>query len=292
MDGLADALFDPFRTGIGQRALAEMLLIAVVCGPLGVWTLLYRRSYTAESISHAALPGLVLAALAGVSLTLGAAAGLAAAVVLIALAARLRTIDADVSVAVAITFLFGLGTLLALAASTPPRLGELLFGDPLGVSTGDLSATAALVVAAVGALAALHRPLTLVGFDRQGAPSLGARPDRVEGALLVLLALTILIAIQALGNLLVVAVLIAPAAAGLRLGRSLRGALAWAVLAGALSGIAGLYASYYLDTAAGASIALGAIAVFGLSLARRPGRGDHARGVTTGSPVQALGGTG
>jgi ABC-type Mn2+/Zn2+ transport system permease subunit len=288
MGELFDPLAEPFRTGIGQRALLEVLLLAIVCGPLGAWVLLYRQSYAAESISHAALPGLVIAALAGIPLLVGAAAGLGAAVVLLGLATRLRGVDSDAAVAVAVTALFGFGTLLALTASTPPRLDAILFGDPLGVSGGDLVASAALAIAALLALAGIHRPLSLVAFDRQSAASLGTRPARVEAWLLGLLALTILIAIQALGTLLVVAMLIAPGATALRLRARLGAALVTAALVGCAAGVAGLYASHYLETAAGASIALASVLGFALTLVFGPA--PQAAVSATRSPVETLGG--
>ena len=287
MADLADAILDPFRSGIGLRALIEVLILSAVCGPLGVWVVLYRQSYAAESISHAALPGLVLAALTAIPLGVGAAIGLAVAALCVAAATRIRTVSPDVAVAVAVTTLFGLGTLLALSPSVPARLGELLFGDPLSVSRADLIASAVLAALVLAALAALHRPLALVGFDSQSAPSLGARPAAVDAALLLLLALTILVAIQALGNLLVVAIMIAPAATALRSGAGLRGAQALSASIAAACGIAGLYASYYLDTAAGASIALAMVAAFALTL-------PFARTASAGrrvprSPVEAIG---
>jgi ABC-type Mn2+/Zn2+ transport system permease subunit len=283
---MLDALTDPFAGSIGTHALLEVVLLAITCGPLGVWILLYRQSYAAESIAHAALPGLVIASLAGVSLVIGAAAGLFVAALLVALAGRLRGVGADLAVAVAVTSLLGLGTLLALSPDVPPRLGELLFGDPLSVTSADLAASAGLAVVVLAALAALHRPLALAGFDAQSARSLGTRPGRVELALLALLALTTLVAIQALGNLLVVAALIAPGAAALRLTRALSHALALAALLGLASGLGGLYASYYLDIAAGAAIALAAVAVFCLTLPFT--RGSGGRPAPARSPVEAL----
>ena len=131
-DARPRALLEPFGH-VTQRALVEVLVLRLACGPLGVWILLCRQSYAAESMSHAMLPGLVLAALAGVPLVLGAAGGLLAAAALIALAGRDERIGGDLGVAVAITALIGLGALLALSPETPPRLQELLFGDLLGV---------------------------------------------------------------------------------------------------------------------------------------------------------------
>jgi len=263
---MIEALTEPFEQGIGQRALVEAIVLGAVCGPLGVWVVLFRHSYAAESIAHGMLPGLVLAALAGIPLGLGAAAGLILAATAISLASRDPVIGADVAVAVAVTALFGAGALLALAPDAPARLGELLFGDPLGVTAGDLAASIALAAFVLGALWAAHRRLALVAFEPQSAPSIGARPGRVELAVLLLLALTTLVAVQALGNLLVVALIIGPAAAALRLASRLPAALVLAAGLAACAGVGGLYASHYLKLAAGASIALAAIAIFALSL--------------------------
>jgi ABC-type Mn2+/Zn2+ transport system permease subunit len=263
---MVEAIIDPFAHGIGRRALIEVVVLGAVCGPLGVWVVAYRQSYAAESIAHGMLPGLVLAALAGIPLGIGAAAGLALAAAAISLAGRERGLGADAAVGVVVTALFGAGALLALAPDVPARLGELLFGDPLGITAGDLAATAALAIAVLGALYALHRPLTAVAFDPVSAPSMGARPARVELLLLILLAATTLVAVQALGNLLVVALIVAPAAAALRVATRLPAALALAACLAVASGVGGLYVSYYLKLAAGASIALVAIAIFALSL--------------------------
>src|SRR3954453_17631438 len=105
-----------------QRALAEVLLLALACGPVGVWILLYRQSYAAESVAHAMLPGLVLAALIGAPLGLGAAAGIALGAGPIALAPRQPQVGPDVAVAVTVTALFGLGSLLALSPEAPLRI--------------------------------------------------------------------------------------------------------------------------------------------------------------------------
>ena len=263
---MLDWLLDPFSGGLMQRALAEVLILALACGPLGVWVLLYRQSYAAESLSHAMLPGLVIAALAGAPLLLGAAGGVLAAAVAIALAGRDERLGGDVGVAVAIAALFGLGALLALSPDVPARLGELLFGDLLGVTTGDLVEAAALVAAVALALLLAHRRLALSAFDRAAAPSLGARPARWELVMLVLLAVCTVAAVRGLGNLLVVALILGPAAAALNLASRLPAALCLAAALAALAGVLGLLASYHWEVAAGASVALAAVLVFALSL--------------------------
>src|SRR6476619_7221594 len=140
-------------SGIMQRAFAEALVLGLACGPLGVWILLLRRSYAAESLSHAMLPGLVLAALVGVPLVFGAAAGVLVAALGIAL------VGGDIGVAVVVSGLFGLGGILALGPETPPRLNELLFGDLLGLDNGDLLVAILLTAGVLAALALGHRRL-------------------------------------------------------------------------------------------------------------------------------------
>lgn len=266
---MLDLILDPFSQGIGQRALAEVVILGGVCAPFGVWVVLFGRSYAAESMAHAMLPGLVAATLIGLPLGLGGAVGLLVAATLIALCSRQSAISSDVAIAVTVTSLFGLGSLLALSPDAPTRIGDLLFGDPLSVSGADLAASGALALALIGAMAAGHRPLALAGFDAQSAPSLGASPALVGSGVLVLLAATTLVAVQALGNLLVVAIVIGPAAAALRLSNRLLPALLVAAAVGAGSGIAGLYLSHYADLAAGASIALCAVGALALTLLPR-----------------------
>ena len=210
------------RSGLLQRALLEVVILGATCGALGVWLLHVRSTYAAESLAHAMLPGLVIAALAGAPLLLGAAGGVLAAAALIALAARDTRVGAEVAVGVTVTTAFGLGALLALAPDVPARLGELLFGDLLATSTGDLVAAAALGAVVALALAAGHRALAAAVFDPVAARSLGVDPGRAQLALLVLLAIAVVAAVQGLGNLLVLALIVGPASAGIRLGASLR----------------------------------------------------------------------
>ena len=250
-----DTLADPFSQALMQRALLEVLLLAAVGGTLGCWVVLGGLSYGAESLAHGMFPGLVLAALAGVPLLLGGAAGILVAALAVALAGRVERVGRDDATAVAVTTLFGLGALLALSPETPVGIQALLFGDVLGTSREDLLAGGALAAVVLLALGAGHHRLLAVGFDRDGARALGVAPVAVDALLLTLLALAVLVAVQGLGNLLVVAVLVAPAATARLLTRRLAPTMALAVLLGALAGVGGLYLSYYARVAAGASIA-------------------------------------
>jgi ABC-type Mn2+/Zn2+ transport system permease subunit len=276
------------HSGLLQRALVEVVVLGAASGALGVWLLHLRHAYAAESLAHAMLPGLVLASLAGAPLLLGAGGGVAVAALLIALAARDTRVGPEVAVGVTVTTAFGLGAVLALAPSVPARLGELLFGDLLGASTGDLVAAGALAALVAGALAVGHRSLCAAVFDPVAAPSLGVRPQRVELALLALLAVATVAAVQGLGNLLVFALLIAPAAAALRVGTSVRSQIALAAAFGAGAGVVGLVASAQLDIAAGAAVALAAVALYAVAAIARPSPAARGMGPRR-SPVEALG---
>jgi ABC-type Mn2+/Zn2+ transport system permease subunit len=251
-----DFLLDPFRSEIDRRALLELALLGVFCGALGFWVVTERLTYAAESLAHGLLPGLVIAALAGASLLLGAAGGALVAAALLALAARDERIGPDTGTAVVVTGLVGLGALLALEPDAPQRLDELLFGDPLGVSDGDLVAAAALLAAGGAALVTLHRPLCAVAFDPSGAAAAGVRPALVRLALLGLLAAAIAVAARGLGALLVLAVLVAPPVAVGRHARTPARAMVAGAAVAVLAGVVGIEVSFHAGTAAGASVAL------------------------------------
>lgn len=262
-------LLDPFRDPIVQRAALEVVLLGVTGGLLGCWIVFYELAYGTESLAHALLPGLVAAALIGVPILIGGAAGLLVAALAVALAGRAPGIGRDNAVAVVVTTLLGAGVLLALSRATPPGLGELLFGDILGVSDGDLWLAAGLAVVVVVALALGHGRLLAVGFDRSAARSLGAAPALVDAVLLVLVAAAILVAVQGLGNLLVVAVLVGPGATARLLARRMPVMMAVAVTVAVVGGLGGLLLSYHAGTAAGASIALVTVALWVAALTTR-----------------------
>lgn len=261
------SLIAPWEQGIDRRALVEVVLLGLTGGTLGCWIIFYNLSYSTESLAHALLPGLVLAALAGIPLILGGALGLAVAAVAIAAAARTPAVGRDTAVAVVVTGLLGLGALLALSPETPAGLGELLFGDVLGVSDVDLALAGGLAAGVLIALSLLHGRLLLVGFDRLNASALGVRPGVVDVALLLLVAAALLVAVQGLGNLLVVAVLVGPAACARAVTRRMPAMMAVAAGVAVAAGCGGLYLSYYASTAAGASIAAVIVGAYALALA-------------------------
>lgn len=247
-------LTDPLGSQLIVRAVAELALLGIVSGALGCWLIFSGLSYSAESLAHGMFPGLVVAALLGVPLVVGGAAGLLVAALAIAAVGRVPRLDGEVAVAVVISTLFGLGVLLGLAPATPAGLGDLLFGNVLGATDADLVLAGVLGIVVTGTLAVLHPTMLAVGFDRRGAAALGHSAGAVDVVLGVLLAAATLVAVSALGNLLVVAILVAPAATARLLTHRMRTMMVLATGIAVAASIAGLYASYYADIAAGAAV--------------------------------------
>ncbi len=262
-------MLDPLQEPFMQRAIAEMTMLGLAGAAIGCWVVLFELSYASESLAHSLFPGLVIAAIAGVPLLLGATPAIVLAALAIALAARIPGVSRDLGVAVVVTTMFGLGVLLALSPDSPPGIESLLFGDILGPSDGDLAAAGALLVVVAAVLPLLHARLLAAGFDRGAAAALGLAPGRAEAALMVLLALAIVVAVQGLGNLLVVAVFVGPAAAARNLTERMVPMILVAAAVAVLGGLAGLYLSYYAGTAGGASVALAIVAAYLLSLIGR-----------------------
>lgn len=267
MSAVWAALADPWGQEILRRAALEVVLLGVVGGLLGPWIVHYGLSYGTESLAHALFPGLVIAALSGFPLLLGGAAGLAVASVGVAAIGRIPEVGRDTATAIVVTTLFGLGALLALSPDSPPGIQNLLFGDILAVTTTDLALAGGLAAVVAVALVLLHARLLAVGFDREGARRAGVSALVADVALLALLAGAILVAVQGLGNLLAVVVLIAPAATARLIVNRMAAMMLVAVGIAVAGGIGGLYLSYHAGLAAGASIAVVGVGAYLLTAA-------------------------
>ncbi len=284
-------LLEPLSEPIVARSLAELALLGLVSGTLGCWIVLAGRSYSAESLAHSMLPGLVGAALLGLPLVLGGAIGLAVGASLIALVGRIKVLSSEIAVSVVITSLFGAGVLLGLAPATPAGLGGILFGDLLAVGFGEIALAAGYAAIVLAILFVLHQGLLATGFDRLNAKALGRSPAQLDLVLALLLAGATLVAVQALGNLLVVAMLIGPAASARLLTQRIGPMMMVAVAIAWVASLAGLYASYHAELAAGAAVTCALVVAFAAALlirslrellasdTRRRSRGAQSRGL-------------
>ncbi|MBI2322398.1 MAG: metal ABC transporter permease [Chloroflexi bacterium] len=257
-------LFDPLQHAFMQSALLAAALVGVTCATIGVYVVLRRMAFIGDALAHTILPGLVVAYLFGWSLLGGAlAAGLASALVISWLARR-EAIREDTAIGIVFTGMFALGVLLMSTQRSFRDLSQMLFGNILGVTSIDLLLIAGVALLVVAALALFHKELELTSVDPLYAQIVGLSPDLVRYALLFLLALTVVVGIQAVGVVLTSALLITPAAAAALLSNRLPRMMLIATLVAVGSGVGGLYASYYFNVSSGAAIVLACTACFGV----------------------------
>jgi manganese/iron transport system permease protein len=278
---LLDHAIEPFRLGLMQRALIQVVVISAVGGAVGCFVVIRGLSFTGESLAHTVLPGVVAAYAIGAALLLGAAVLAAATVAISLLAQRDRRIAEDTAMGVAFAGLFPLGVILLALQSNPTRnLSDFLFGDVLANSRADVIGTVVISALILAGLVLLQRAALASSFDRTYAASLGYRPGLIDALLLSLVAATIVVAILAVGNVLALALLLAPAATARLLVGRLIPMMVLAGVLGALSGLVALELSYWAGLAAGSMVVLCAAGAFLLAFAYTQVRDVwHARGV-------------
>lgn len=265
-----NTLLEPFTHAFLQRAFVAVVLVGLVCAATGTYAVQRRMAFLGDGLAHALLPGLVLAAIYEWNVLASAVvAGVVAALVIAWMGRGGRTSE-DSAIGIAFTALFALGVLLMSATGSFRDFHAFLFGNLLGLPAGTVTGLAVLAALVLGTLLALHKELELSTYDRAYARQIGARPEVLRGILLVLLALTIVGAVQAVGVLLTSALLITPAAAASRLGSRLPVVMAVAAVLALLSGVGGLYAAYFADLAPAPLIVLFATGLYvAVSVLRR-----------------------
>lgn len=255
-----------FESDLIRRALLEAVLVGGLCGAVGVHVVLRRLPFFALAVSHAALPGVVLASMAGLSVFFGSAMASLALVLAVGLLGAKRRLDASTATGVALSGAFAVGVLLQSARPGASKdLTAFLVGSVLTVDRNDVLLALVVVVAISLVLVAVHKELVLGAFDPDQAAALGYRPLVLDLVVLSIVALTVATSVPAVGTILVVALLVTPALAA-RLWVDRVGAMVGVAAAvGAFSGVAGLAASEQWRVAAGAAIALSATAVLAVS---------------------------
>jgi ABC-type Mn2+/Zn2+ transport system permease subunit len=268
------ALTEPLAYEFFVRALAASVLVGLVCAVIGTYMVLRGLAFMGDALSHAAFPGLVAAYLLGAPFYLGAtvaAVGTALAIGWITRRGRLR---GDTTIGVLFAGMFALGVFLF--STIPNYVGDLfgfLFGEVLGISGTDLVALVILSVIVLGVVTALWKELLYSTFDPLAAAASGLPVAALEYLFLGLIALTIVISLQAVGIILVVAMLVTPAATAQLLADRFSRLLAIAVAVGMLAPIVGLYLSFWTNTASGALIVLVETATFLVALVLGPRTG-------------------
>lgn len=273
MTALIDWLTVPLAYPFMQRALVVSVMVAAVCAVLSCYLVLKGWSLMGDAISHAVLPGIVAAYVLSLPLAVGAfAAGLGCAVLTGYLKSNSR-VKEDTVMGIVFSGMFGLGLVLFTKIESDQHLMHILFGNVLGVTPRDLAETALVAGGTLVVVLLRRRDLLLYCFDPNHARSIGLPVGLLHYGLLVLLALTIVASLKAVGIILVIAMLIAPGATAYLLTDSFERMLVIATAMATVSAALGTIVSFHIDGATGACIVLTQAAFFVMAFLLAPGRG-------------------
>ncbi len=267
MDIITEALVDPFQYSFMVRALIVSVLVGVMCPLLGVYVVTRGLSFMGDALAHSVLPGMVGAFILGVSPFFGAIPMAIAVALASGYLIRKAGVSEDTSVGIIFAALFALGlTMMTAFKGIRVNLEDILLGQVLGVSQTDVYVTLGLSAFVLIATYAIHKEMLFSSFDPTGASVIGLPTEKLEYALLILLAIVIVLALQAVGIVLVISMLITPAATALLLVRNFQYAMVTAVGLGVAAAVAGLYISYHFNLPSGPVMALVVAAFFILAV--------------------------
>jgi ABC-type Mn2+/Zn2+ transport system permease subunit len=286
-----DVLIDPFvDNDFMLRALAAGVLVAVACAVIGTFVVLRGLAFIGDALAHGVLPGIAAAILLGLPGMLGAAVGAVVMIGGVTLVTSRSRLSSDTAIGLLFVAMLALGVVIVSASGAfQGDLLAILFGQILGTSLEQLlvMGAATILVIAVAALAA--RPFLLLSFEPEQADVAGFPSRRYHTLMMLLVALTVVVAFQTAGTLLVFGMLLAPAATGALLANRIGSMMVIGALVGSLSTYLGLLASYWLDVAASATVVLVAVTLFFVVLAwtnvRAPRAPGGATDPTTGETV-------
>jgi manganese/iron transport system permease protein len=273
-----DWLTAPFELAFQQRALIGGSLAAVALAVVGTWVVIRGMTFLGDALVHGVIPGIALAVLLDFNVLIGAAGAAFVMVVGINLVHRQTTFPEDTGIGLLFVGMLGLGVILiSRTDSYTGDLTSILFGDVLGVTTGDLIVLAVVAAITVLVSALLYRAFLVLAFDEHKAQMLGFRPRLANGALLVLITLSIVGSFQTVGTLLVLGLLVGPPATAALLVRRVPTMMVTAAAIGVLSVVGGLVVSYHADTSGSATMAVIPIVLFFIVLAVRTMFGSAGR---------------
>ena len=270
---LLDLILEPLQYDFMVRAIATTVIAAVVCAVLSCWLVLVGWSLMGDAVSHAVLPGVALAYVVGVPFALGAVVFGFLAVGLIGLVRGTSRIKEDAAIGIVFTTLFAAGLVMISVTPSQTDLSHIIFGNILGISAAELVQIAVLAAVAFVVLFVRRRDLTLYAFDPTHAHAIGLSPRFLSALLLGVLALTAVVALQVVGVVLVVAMLIIPGATAYLLTDRFSRMLILAPAISAVCSVVGIYVSYWADAASGGLVVVTQGAVFALVYLFSPRQG-------------------
>ena len=269
-----DWFLEPLQFNFIVRALAAAIIVGVICSVLGTYVVLRGMAFFGDALAHTILPGVVVAYLLGLPLAIGALiTGILAALGIGALTER-GALKEDTAIGVVFAGMFALGiALLSMSSRYTVDLAHFLFGNLLGVSQTDLLWTLGLGALVLITIFLFYKEFLLISFDPMLATTLRLPTTFLRYLLLVLIAITIVTALQVVGIALMLAMFVTPAATASLLTRRLPTMMAVSAFIGAFSGVVGVYASFHLNVASGAAVVLIATLIFLLVFLLAPGSG-------------------
>jgi len=266
-----DAILEPLAYGFFDRALAAAVLVGVACAIVGSYVVLKGLAFAGDAISHAALPGVVVAFMLQAPVLVGAGVAAIFTSVLIGVVSRRGRLRGDTAIGVLFAGMFALGVFLfSRIQGYVVDLFGLLFGNILSISALELGGLGVLAIAVILIVGVFWKELLYATFDPLGAAAAGLPVARLEYLLLVLLAITIVASIQAVGIILVVAMLVTPAATAQLLTHRFLRLVGVAIVVSVVASVTGLYLSYWFDVPSGATIVLVETAAFFVALVVAP----------------------
>jgi zinc/manganese transport system permease protein/manganese/iron transport system permease protein len=259
-------LTDPFSTVFMLRALVGGVLVATICAAVGAWVVVRGMAFLGEALAHGMLPGVAAAGLLGLPPIIGAAVSACVMSFGVSLINRRGRLSQDTSIGLLFVGMLALGVIIVShSRSFAVDLTAILFGDILAIQPSDLSTLAVALVATVLVAVLFHRSFVALSFDPRVAHTLRLRPKLANVMLVGLVTLAVVSSYGAVGTLLVVGLLIAPAVAAGQWATSIPATMVLGAVIGSASVFIGLLISWHAATAAGASIAATAIALAALS---------------------------
>ena len=266
-----DAILGPLAYPFFQRALLAAILVGMVSAVVGTYVVLKGLAFMGDAISHAAFPGVVISYLLNASFYLGASIAAVATALAIGYVVRHGRVRHDAAIGVIFAGMFALGIFLfGTIQGFVADLLSFLFGNVLAIGPTDLLGLSLLALLVLAVVATLWKELLYATFDPLGAAAAGLRVGLLEYVVLVLIAMTIVVSLQSVGIILVVAMLVTPAATAQLLTIRFGAMMALAVGIGVAAAVSGLYLSFWLNAASGATIVLVETAAFLAALAVGP----------------------
>lgn len=274
---ILEFIVEPFSYRFMVRGLTAGLLAAVACAVLSGFVVWRGMAFVGDALAHAILPGIVMAYIFGFSLFLGALGAGALAVVGIGALSGREKLKEDTAIGVIFSGFFALGILLMSRVTSYQDLAHVLFGNILGVAARDLVGMAIVVIVVLLVVAFSYKELLVTSFDPAHAVAIGLSPEMMRYVLLFLLALTTVVAIQTVGVVLVLALLVTPGAAASMISKRLHVIILLSIIMSVIATVTGFYASYYRDIASGPAIVLTVTLFFVLAYAGSRFRRRHVR---------------